>query len=107
MNDKDFKKLFLDHKVDIPDDGFSERIRRQLPERKNRLPQLVMILFMMIGFVFLFLVQGITPLFDQIINLTESISQQQAPSAGAVITYCSLLAAIGIVGYSALKVVES
>jgi len=107
MNDKDFKKIFAAHKVDVPDEGFSERIIKQLPERKNRLPQLAMIVFMLTGFVFVFIIQGVTPLFEQIVNITTSISELQAPSPGAVITYFSLLIATGTIGYSVLQVTEN
>jgi len=107
MNDKDFKKIFTAQKVDIPDEGFSTHVIRQLPERKNRLPQMAMILFMLFGFAFMFVIQGITPLFEQIVNLTTAINELQAPSPGAIITYLSLLAATGVIGYSVVQVVES
>jgi len=107
MNDNDFKKIFTAQKVEIPDDGFSTRVIKQLPERKNRLPQMAMIFFMLIGFVLIFVIQGVTPLFEQIVNLTTAINELQAPSSGAIITYLSLLAATGVIGYSVVQVVES
>ena len=44
MNDQDFKKIFVAHKVDVPDNGFSKRVTQQLPERKNILPQMIIVL---------------------------------------------------------------
>jgi hypothetical protein len=107
MNDNDLKKIFTVHKIDMADEGFSEQITGLLPERRNRLPKLAMILFMLIGFVIMFVIQDITPLFEQIIHLATSINEFQMPSPGAVITYFSLLAATGIIGYSMVQVAEN
>ena len=100
MNDLDFKKIFITHKANIPDDSFSERVIRQLPERQSILPQVVMVVFVMIGLLLTFVIQGITPLLEQINSLITSISQLQAPSPIAVITYLGTIAMIGIIGYS-------
>jgi len=62
MNDTDLRKIVIAHKFDIPDEGFSERIVRQLPERKSMLPQLVMAVFIMIGLALTFTILGVTPL---------------------------------------------
>ena len=104
MNDQDFKKIFTAHKTDVPDNGFSEHVVRQLPERKNRLSQIIMAVFTLIGLILFFVIQGITPLLEQINHLIVSISHLQAPSPSSVITYISLLATIGIVGYSVMQV---
>jgi hypothetical protein len=103
MNDKDFKKLFKAHKVDIPDEGFSERVIGQLPERKSWLPQMVMIVFILLGFILVFAIQDITHLLEQITSLTTSINRLQAPSPGAIMTYISLLVMTGTVGYSIME----
>ena len=100
MNDQDFKKIFSAHRVDIPDDGFSERVIRQLPERKSLLPQTVMVVFVMIGLALTFAIQGVTPMLEQINSLITSISHLQIPSPGSIITYIGALALTGIIGYS-------
>jgi len=100
MNDQDLKKIFVAHKVDISDDGFSERIIRQLPERRSILPQMVMVVFIMIGLVIIFVVQGVAPILEQINSLVSSICQLQAPSPIAVLTYLGILGSTGIIGYS-------
>jgi hypothetical protein len=95
------KTIFEAHKVEFPDDGFSERVIRQLPERKSILPQVVMAAFVMIGLVLTFAVQGgFMPALEQINSLVNSISRMQIPTASAVITYISALAMIGVIGYS-------
>ena len=96
----DFKKIFVAHRLDVPDEGFSERVIKQLPERKSVLPQMVMAVFILIGLVITFAIQGVTPLIEQINSLIVSISHLQAPSPIAVITYLSVLGLTGIIGYS-------
>jgi len=100
MNDHDFKKIFAAHRANVPDEGFSGRVIRQLPKRKTVLPQVVMAVFIMIGLALTFAIQGVAPLFEQINSLITSISQLQAPSPIAVITYLGALGLIGIIGYS-------
>jgi hypothetical protein len=104
MNDQDFKKIFTSHRVDIPDDGFSERVIRQLPERKSILPQVVMVVFVMMGLALTFAIQGVAPLLEQINSLITSISHLQAPSPGSVIAYICSLAMTGIIGFSVARV---
>ena len=100
MNDQDLKKIFAAHKTDISDDGFSERINKQLPERRNILPQVVMVIFVLIGLTLTIVIQGITPMLEQISNLITSISHLQIPSLASVFTYFSFLALLGIIGFS-------
>ena len=100
MNDKDFSEIFTAHKVEFPDEGFSERVIRRLPERKNMLPQMIMTVFVMTGLVLTFAIQGITPMLEQINSLVVSISKLQIPSASSVIVYIGVLGMIGVIGYS-------
>jgi len=100
MNDQELKKIFIAKKVDVPDEDFSERVMRRLPERRSVLPQIVMVVFIMIGLALTFFIQGVTPILAQIDSLITSISHLQAPSPIAVITYLSVLGLIGIIGYS-------
>jgi len=100
MNDIDFKKIFTAQRVDVPDEGFSERVMRQLPERRSVLPQMVMVVFIMIGLVITFFIQGVTPLLEQINSLITSLNNSQAPSPIAVLTYLSIIGLTGIIGYS-------
>ena len=100
MSDQNFSKIFTAHKVEFPDEGFSERVIRRLPERKNMLPQIVMIVFVLIGLVLTFAIQGFTPILEQINSLVVSISQLQIPTASSVIVYLGVLSMIGIIGYS-------
>jgi len=94
------KKIFVAHKIDVPDEGFSERVMRQLPQRKSILPQMVMVVFVVIGLGLTFFILGVTPVLEQINSLITSISNLQAPSPIAVFTYMSILGLTGIIGYS-------
>ena len=100
MNEQDLKKIFITHKVDICDDVFTQRVVSRLPERKSILPQIVMSVFVMIGLVITFAIQGVTPLLEQINSLITSVIQLQAPSLSSVITYFGALALMSIIGYS-------
>ena len=100
MNDQDLKKIFLEQKVDIPDEGFSERVIRQLPERKSLLPQVIMITCITVGIILTIALQSIVPVFEQIELLINSISRLQIPSLLSIATYISVLALLGIIGYS-------
>ena len=104
MNEQDFKKIFTSNKVDIPDNGFSERIVRQLPERTNILPQIVMTIFITIGLVLTFAIQGVAPLLEQINSLITSIINLQPPSPISIIAYISVLGLVGTIGFATAQV---
>jgi len=104
MNDQNLRKIFITHRVDVSDDGFSEHVIGQLPERKSILPQVVMVVFIMIGLALTIVIQGITPILEQITSLIISVSLLQMPSPIAVIAYLGMLGLIGIIGYSVAQV---
>jgi ABC-type uncharacterized transport system permease subunit len=104
MNDKDFKKIFTDYKTDVPDNGFSKRVVRQLPERKNVLPQIIMLLFIVIGLALVFVLQGFTPILEQINDLIFSISHQKVPSLASIAAYFCVLTLLSFIGYSVVQV---
>jgi len=103
MKDEDLRKIFAEHKADIPDKGFSERVFKQLPERKSILPQIVMVVFILIGFALMFILNSLTPLIEQINSLITSISLQQIPSPIAIISYIGFLSMVGIIGYAVVQ----
>ena len=100
---KDVREIFETHRVDIPDDGFSERVIRRLPERKSMLPQIVMVVFIMIGIALTYAIQGVTNILEQINSLMTSISHLQMPSPISVMTYIGVLGLMGIIGYAAAQ----
>ena len=107
MNDKDLKTLFVSHKVDNPDDGFSERVVRRLPQRTNILSQVIMITFISIGFVLVFVLQGFAPIFEQISQLGTSMREMEISSIVAVATSLIIWTfLLGTVGFSVAIVSE-
>ena len=100
MNDQDFKKIFSEHKVEVFDAGFSECVIRQLPKRRNMLPQMVMVVFVLNGLIFTLAVQDVQPLLEQIGHLVTTICYLHIPSLGYVVTYFGIMALLGIIGYS-------
>jgi len=106
MNEQDLKKIFAAHKVDISDEGFSERLIGLLPERKSMLPQIIIVVFLVIGLVLVFAVLGFVPVLEQIHDMVVSISRNQMPSLISIITYISVLAITGTIGYSAVQANE-
>ena len=91
MNDNDFKKIFVAHKVDVQDDGFSGRVIRKLPEQNSVLPQMVMIISVVVGLALMFATSGFAHFLEQINSLLISVSQLKIPSPNAIIAYISVL----------------
>ena len=104
MNDQDFKTKFLAHKIDVPDDGFSEHIIRQIPEHKSLLPQIIMIVSVTVSLVLLFVLQSFVPIIEQIHLLVTSICRMQMPSLSAIVSYMGILTMTGTIGYTVVQV---
>jgi hypothetical protein len=100
MNENYFKKIFVTHKVDVPDDGFSGRVIRKLPERNSVLPQIVMVTFVVIGLALMFATSGLAHFLEQINSLLISVSQLKMPMPSAIIAYISALALTSLIGFS-------
>ena len=103
MNEQDFSKIFEAQKREFPDEGFSERVFRNLPERKSLLPQIVMAAFVMLGLSLLLATRVFDIVLEQVGSLFDSIVQMQVPSASAVIIYLGLLGMVGLIAYSIMQ----
>ena len=103
MKEQDFTKPFEAYKHEFPDNGFSERVIRHLPERKSIFPQIVMAVFVLIGIIIMFSIQSFSPILEQVNNLISAMNQFQIPQASAIITYFSVLGLIGLIGYSVVQ----
>ncbi|MDR0437762.1 MAG: DUF5056 domain-containing protein [Bacteroidales bacterium] len=105
MNEQSLKKLFTSYKVDIRDDGFSERVIHRLPERRSILSQIIMSGFIMLGLILMFIMPGFAALvLEQISSLITSINHSQMPSASSIAVYFGMLALLGTIGYSVARV---
>ena len=100
MNEQKISAIFKAHKMDVPDKEFSERVVRKLSERKNLMPQIVIIIFSMIGIVLTFAILGVYSLFEQLDSLFTSIRLMQAPSLVSILSYLGILISIGFIGFA-------
>ena len=100
MNENNLKKIFEEHKDDVPDNGFTNHLIRQLPERNNIFPQIVMVTTLVIGLTLMFSIFGFNHFLEQINSLLISVSQQQMPPMSAIFTYLIAFALTGFIGFS-------
>ena len=106
MNEKALRKIFAEHKTDIPDKGWSEHVVKHLPPRKSVMPQIVMIVSVLIGLTLMFAIQDVTTIIEQIDSLTTSISLLQMPSPTALLTYLGVLLLTGVIGFGVARAGE-
>jgi hypothetical protein len=104
MNERQIKKLFTDRKADLPDDGFTERVLRQLPERRSRFPQVVMAVCIAIGLALTVAAIGLESVLEQFEVLAASMARMETPPLGAMAVYFAVLAMAGMIGYSLTRV---
>ncbi len=100
MNDRELRKIFTDRRTEVPDDGFTERVLRRLPERPSRFPQLVMAVCIAIGLALTFAFTGFAPVVEQFEILAASIARTEMPPLGAMAVYLGVLAMAGMIGCS-------
>lgn len=63
-------------KVELPDNGFSERIVRMLPERSPVLPQIIVGFCSLVGVALAFLLVGAAELTERMVALTGLLNVQ-------------------------------
>jgi hypothetical protein len=98
--DENLKKLFEAHKQEIVDAGFSENVRKHLPERPSYLPQLLMIISIVAGLSLTVSILGVTAIIANIFNFVLAISNLQLPSASSTFTYVGMFATLCLIGFS-------
>jgi len=103
MNEQDFTKTFEAYKHEFPDNGFSEHVTKHLPERRSIFPQIMIVVFVLLGLAVMFSIQSFSPILEQINSLFNAIGQLKIPPASAIFTYFSVLGLIGLIGYSVVQ----
>jgi hypothetical protein len=83
MNDKQLKQLLAEHKQEITDSGFSNKVMHRLPD-KQRTPGLVWI-FAAISTIIVLLSGSYTTLIHTVLNLMSEIHWWVIPAASCVI----------------------
>lgn len=99
--DDGLARLFLAHKTDIPDNGFSQRVMETLPDRSFSSPlrhvlvalgaiaMLAWLLFIDNGFII-----------GAIADLIVAVCTLSVPSPMSMITYIGLVLLLGTVGFT-------
>jgi hypothetical protein len=94
------KKIFETYRNDIPDNGFTEKVKDRLPSRPSFLPQILTGICMATGLLLVVLVHGMEPIIDNLFKLALSIGGLQVPSMVSVMTYLSILFYTGMISYA-------
>jgi hypothetical protein len=80
MNDNDLKQIFKASRNEIPDNGFTEKLKKRLPPRPSFAPQILMSICVMAGLLFIFMIQDVNTFAYNIFEFVSSLSQLQPPS---------------------------
>jgi len=100
MTDEDIKRIFVAHRAEFVDAGFTEGVKNRMPQRPNYIPQIVMFACSIIGLVIVVWIQGFEPLMHNMSDLFVSLSRMQMPSFASMATFLGMLASVCIVGFS-------
>jgi hypothetical protein len=106
MNEQQIKKIFAAHKTEVPDDGFTERLKPFLPERRSFLPQVVMGVCALLAMALTFFVLSRPPVLEQLGLLADSIARMEVPAPASVMVYIGALMFIGTMGYSVVLAMD-
>ncbi len=83
MNDRQLKQRLKQHKQEIPDNGFSSKVMRHLPD-KQPVPALVWI-FAIIGTLLFIAISGVQRTTDQVVMMMEKAPWWTLPVASTAI----------------------
>lgn len=75
------KKFFSENRIDVPDDGFSRRVMRRLPDRTRRISRLWTAVCVVIGLLIFFRNKG----FSVLVSCFDGISHLLLPVAMVLI----------------------
>ena len=106
-SEQDLKRIFKAKRLDIPDNGFSQQVRRNLPERKGTLLQIIVPLSAIAGFAIVVAIFGVMPIYNQMLDLTTAISRLQMPSAMSLFTYLGGMAVLASIAFTAAETLEN
>ncbi len=99
-NDENIKKLFKEHKQEIPDNGFSGDLKDKLPGRSSPLPQLLIVLSIIAGVTLTFVLNDISVIIKHILEFISAIATLKCPSVISTVTYLTMLVMLFIIGFS-------
>lgn len=99
-NDKELHRFFKLNKSDVPDNGFSERVMKDLPKRNNIFSQIIIASCAVLGLILTVAIQGFTTFFTLIDDLMVSISHFQIPSSSSVMAFFTGIILMGSVYFA-------
>jgi hypothetical protein len=106
-SEQDLKRIFEAKRLDIPDNGFSQQVRRNLPERKGIFLQIIAPLSAITGFAIVVAIFGAMSIYDQMLDLITAVSHLQMPATMSLFTYLGGMATLGFIVFAAAGTLES
>ena len=100
INEHELKKFFVENRSEIPDNGFSKRVRQHLPPRQSIFPQIVMSVCIITGLSLTIAIVGFSSIQAQLLSLVDAVSRLQMPSVASIMTYLGILATLSFVGFA-------
>jgi hypothetical protein len=100
VDDKDLRKIFGAFRDEIPDDGFSKRVKERLLSRRSFLPKIVLGVCIFWGIALVFMIQDIDMIIYNVSEFVSLINQKHLPSVNSIVTYLSVLFCATIIGYA-------
>jgi len=97
-SDKELKKLFKNAGKEIPDQGFTRRVMRSLPQEKHSASRWIVWAFATIGVLTASFTGALSVFTNTLATFGHNIAHLQKPEAPTAIIY--LMTIIAIVGYT-------
>jgi hypothetical protein len=98
--EKDLKRLFKEHRDEIPDNGFTENLKGRLPQRPSFLPQIVMCICISVGMALVFMIHSFETIVDNTYKFVLAISQLQCPPIDLTLTCLGTLFCVCTIAYA-------
>ncbi|GHT10820.1 hypothetical protein AGMMS4956_02920 [Bacteroidia bacterium] len=102
--DEHLHSLFKTNKIDLSDNGFSERVAASLPHKTWVFSQLLLMLCIAIGLGICVYMVGVHTILGNLATLIAYVCRLQMPPLSAVATYLIGMAVAAVVPWSVLNV---
>lgn len=97
------RKFFEENKIDVPDDGFSRRVMRRLPDRERRLSRVWTAVCAVLGVLLVVKNDWLGVVWAQVQGLFDKASELPLMSGSHVVMFLSVLIVISLWGYKAIS----
>jgi hypothetical protein len=99
-NDKELRRFFETGKTEIPDNGFSKKVIKRLPEKVNVLPQLIIMCFTLMGFGAVVAIQGFSLFLENIESMIMAMNSTETFPFLTLMTYFVNMLIMASVSYT-------